>query len=256
MPSAWVLVVGMHRSGTSAAAGVLSGLGLSLPSDPMTERKDNDRHNESISLTDANDGILGILGGTWDEPPALGAGWEHHTDLLRIMPMVARVAAAAFPTPGVALWKDPRNCLLLPYWKQILTPIAGIVLPWREPLAVARSLAARDGIPINRGLELWHRYNEAALRNSRPHETLAINYDELVEDAKTVTTAAAAWLEKVIPGLVLDPASVARAQDTVSVGLRHEHCAECDLPSGYGDLRARLAELQGGRRLQASPVGT
>lgn len=255
MPSAWVLVVGMHRSGTSATAGVLHGLGLSLPADPMTEREDNPEHHESVSLTDVNDGILGLLGGTWDIPPALPPGWEKGTDRVAIMQLAARVAAAAFPRPEVAIWKDPRNSLLLPFWAQVLNPIVGIVLPWREPLAVARSLETRDRMPVDQGLALWHRYNEAALRNSRSYDVLGVNYDDLLRDPKSTTTRAAAWLQKVLPGYVLDAARVADAADTVSARLRHEHGDGQPVPTEYEDLMTRLTALSGRHPLVDAGAG-
>jgi hypothetical protein len=254
MPRAWVLVVGMHRSGTSAATGVLNGLGLTLPSDLMTDREDNEAHHESVSLTDANDNFLGLLGGTWDAPPALAPGWEQGADLRGLMPVAARVAGSAFPRPGVAVWKDPRNCLLLPYWAQVIAPIAGIVLPWRQPLAVARSLESRDGIPIDQGLALWQHYNEAALYNSQGYDVLAVNYDEIVRDPESMSSAAASWLEKVIPGFTTDDATVARASDTVSARLRHEAGGDETLPTKCIELERRLAAIHGGTHLQGSRV--
>jgi hypothetical protein len=244
MPRAWVLVVGMHRSGTSAATGVLHGLGLSLPADLMLDRDDNEAHNESVSLTDANDNFLGLLGGSWDAPPDLPPDWEHGTDFRGLMAVAARVAATAFPRPGVAVWKDPRNCLLLPYWAQVIAPIAGVVLPWRAPLAVARSLATRDGIPIEQGLDLWCRYNEAALANSQGHDVLVLNYDAMVEDPQALTSITAAWLEKVLPGIVLDEATLAVARQTVTPRLRHESAANDDVPAECRHLEQRLEDLQ------------
>lgn len=245
MANAWVLVVGMHRSGTSATVGVLHELGLTLPEDLMTGRSDNHEHFESVSLSDANDSILGLLGGRWDAPPDLAPGWERRPDLVALQQMAGRSVAAAFPRPGVAVWKDPRNSLLLPYWAQLLSPVLGIVIPWREPMAVARSLEARDGMALAQGLDLWHRYNEAALAHSDGYGVLVVDYDELVEQPMTVATTAAAWLERIIPGRTLDQATVARAAQTVSSPLRHERAGHDDLPADCRQLRDRLAELHG-----------
>jgi hypothetical protein len=255
MPRAWVLVVGMHRSGTSAATGVLHGLGLSLPSDLMLDREDNEAHNESVSLTDANDNFLGLLGGSWDAPPDLAPGWEHGNDFRGLMPVAARVAASAFPRPGVAVWKDPRNCLLLPYWAQVIAPIAGIVLSWRAPLAVARSLATRDGIPVEQGLDLWCRYNEAALAHSQEYDVLVLNYDEMVEKPQLLASITAVWLEKILPGISLDETTVATARQTVAPRLRHERAEDEDVPTRCRDLEKRLAHLQRGHQVLASKAG-
>jgi len=257
MTKAWVLVLGMHRSGTSATTGVLHSLGLSLPEDLMTGRDDNHEHYESVSLTDANDSILQLIGGTWVEPPALPPHWEESPDLAAVMRMAARTAGSAFPRAGVAVWKDPRNSLLLPYWARVLAPILGIVLPWRDPLAVARSLEKRDGIPVDEGLALWHRYNESALRCSQGYEVLVVNYDDMVEDPVAVSSVAAAWLERVVPGLVVDGTGVAAAAATVSPLLRHESRGErIALPPGCEELKLRLIELGSGRGRLESVVGS
>jgi len=255
MANAWVLVVGMHRSGTSATVGVLHRLGLTLPEDLMTGRSDNHEHYESVSLSDANDGILALMGGRWDAPPEMPPGWEQHPDLLALQKMAVRSVAAAFARPGVAVWKDPRNALLLPYWANLLSPVLGVVVPWREPMAVARSLLARDGIPLADGLALWHRYNDAALRNSVGYDVLVVEYDALVEQPMVAATAATAWLERIIPGRSLDQGMVAAAAQTVSSPLRHER-GDDDLPVAVRELRDRLRALAGSHRRLGADLAT
>src|SRR5271166_5535385 len=69
-----VLVVGMHRSGTSAVASALGELGLALPreGDLLGPRFGNEKgHFESLSLMSLGDEALRLLGGSWDDPPEL-----------------------------------------------------------------------------------------------------------------------------------------------------------------------------------------
>ena len=77
-PGPWVLVVGMHRSGTSAVTGAVGRLGLAVPAAPdlVTGRPDNPVHFESRALTDVDDAVLRAAGGTWSAPPVLAPGWD------------------------------------------------------------------------------------------------------------------------------------------------------------------------------------
>jgi hypothetical protein len=92
-------------------------------------------------------------------------------------------ASAAFPPSGPVAWKDPRVCLLLPYWRSVLpSPLAALFV-WRAPLAVAHSLRQRDGMPTLEGLALWERYNRTALEGLEGVDTLVVQYESLIEDA-------------------------------------------------------------------------
>jgi hypothetical protein len=135
--------------------------------------------------------------------------------------------------------------LLLPYWARLLVPIAGIVLPWRDPLSVAHSLVTRDGIPVGHGLDLWQRYNEAALHNTRGLDVFVASYDDMVEDPGTLAADAAHWLQRVLPGFEVDAARVAEAADAVSPELRHEHGDGEILPSPCGQLKELFTALRG-----------
>ena len=75
-----LLVVGMHRSGTSAITGSLGVLGFNTPHvrDRMGfSSASNAEHWESLSLSAYNDHLLAKLGGSWDAPPDLPLRWEH-----------------------------------------------------------------------------------------------------------------------------------------------------------------------------------
>jgi len=244
-PRAWVLVIGMHRSGTSAMAGALHGLGLELPVDLMIGGGDNPAHNESNALSRVNDALLGILGGTWDDPPAVEVGWETRADMAATMETVSGAVANAFPFSAPAVWKDPRTSLLLPYWRRVLSPIAGVVLIWRSPIAAARSLRTRDRIVIDQGLALWRHYNEAALENVFGCSHLIIEYDDMVNDRTASSALVGSWLSEVVPGFTLRADGVAQARAAVSPFLRHHRGDPGAPPAACRELVERLAELGG-----------
>src|SRR5579884_3426223 len=113
-----VIVLGMHRSGTSAVTRVVNLLGLSLGrEDDLYHAADNPDHWESSALIEANDSILQKLGGRWDAPPNLQEGWES-SDLMRgEMSRLRNTFLHVYPEDGW-VWKDPRTCLTLPLWLQ------------------------------------------------------------------------------------------------------------------------------------------
>ncbi len=70
----WLLVVGMHRSGTSALTGALGELGMAVPAaedryEYYGPAKGNPEHWESRAMGLQDDALLERLGCTWDAPP-------------------------------------------------------------------------------------------------------------------------------------------------------------------------------------------
>ena len=101
-PGPWVLVIGMHRSGTSALTGLLAGLGFALPppGDLIEGRPDNPVHFESQALIEVNDDLLHAFHGSWQAPPVLDGAWED-TPTARAFDQRSReVLAATYKAPG------------------------------------------------------------------------------------------------------------------------------------------------------------
>jgi hypothetical protein len=193
----WVLVVGMHRSGTSAVTGALGQLGLSVPvrEDRWGTTEDNPDYWESAALGLFNEALLERLGGTWDAPPECGAGWESGPVLAEEgIGDPAAAASIAFPRAGPVVWKDPRVCLLLPYWLAHLPQPVAAVFIWRAPLPVARSLRTRDGMHLADGVALWERYNRAGLSGLLGVDTFVIGYESILDDPAGTIGQLAGWL--------------------------------------------------------------
>jgi hypothetical protein len=248
----WVVVVGMHRSGTSAVTGAVGALGFNLVSaeDRLTPHDSNPEHWESLSILLHNDAILARFGGTWDAPPQLPDGWE--TD--RGLPDYAsalKLLAAAYPDLGPSVWKDPRACLLLPYWREVLRAPMAAVLVWRAPLAVARSLRHRDGLPVAYGVALWERYNRSAIANLAGTDVYVLNYDVLVQDPAGSLSGLTSWLGSIGTFDGMRPWDQERALSVVTTNLRHESEKKTDdddhiVMDEQRRLVEHLTELSGG----------
>jgi hypothetical protein len=173
-----VLVLGMHRSGTSAVTAALAALGVPLcpPEERLAARPENaEGFHESRALTTFNEGLLGLLGGSWDAPPVIPTG----PGLLAAMAPAAELFSQVHPTP-TWVWKDPRLCLLAPVWLPVLPGDIRIVLVVRDPLAVARSLGRRDGMPKRQCLALWEHYTSSAISATAGRPALIVDYATVV----------------------------------------------------------------------------
>jgi hypothetical protein len=145
-----VVVLGMHRSGTSSAAGALIRLGGAAPKHLMAPNVDNEKgYCESSVIKDLNDAILAAGGSDWKD-------WRKFDldkiDALKADALHARAKATLadeFGNVGLAVMKDPRMCRLMPFWRPVLEEAkwsVSALLPIRSPLEVAWSLRRRDGL--------------------------------------------------------------------------------------------------------------
>ncbi|MEX0671325.1 MAG: glycosyltransferase [Pirellulales bacterium] len=192
------LVLGMHRSGTSALTRVLGLMGAALPHDLMPPTADNPQgYWESWRIAGLNNRLLESAGTHWSDDAAILPEWFADPcragDREEAVALLADEFAAA---PAIVL-KDPRICRLIPFWKTVLDA-AGFetraVLALRDPLEVARSLAARAADPAfspaaipdpARGLLLWLRYVLDAEQHSRELARHVIDYADLIRDWRT-----------------------------------------------------------------------
>jgi hypothetical protein len=246
-----VLVFGMHRAGTSAVTLALHRLGFALgdPSDFMPAGAGNPRgYGESRSLSRFNDTLLAGLGGAWFEPPFLGRHWEQHP---RLEPERRRGAAlfAAVHVGEKWVWKDPRNCLLAPFWDSVLGCRHAACIVVRNPLEVCSSLQQRDGLSRQHALRLWQRYMSDALVYAVGRRVLVTSYEQVLSDPDT-------WFERVDPLLAthdMRPGweEQSRARAELDTGLRHSREGRGDLdndpeiPDVLKRTYALLVELEG-----------
>lgn len=255
----WVLVVGMHRSGTSAVAGALGHLGLAVPvdEDRWEGSEVNPEYWESRAIGTYDDALLARLGGSWDRPPALDHEWE--TDLGLAIDELggpAVPASVAFPNSGPVVWKDPRSCLLLRHWLVHLPKPVAAVFIWRSPLSVARSIRSRDGLHLADGVALWERYNRSGLSSLVGVDTFVIAYESIVEDSLAKLGELARWLGDLPQFAAYAPHwDLAKASASISPQLRRQQTSgESELLLGeHRQLVEHLNSVDGPHRPLTSP---
>ena len=206
-----VIVMGMHRSGTSAIAGLLHAAGMSAgaSAELMPARQENPMFfGERETVMGLNDRLLSSLGWTWDAPAVVPS-----TSVPDLEGSVAegRQLVWSIHASGVSLIKDPRISLLLPWWRRILLDRFVAVVPIRSPDEVAWSLAVRNGYPFELGLALWAAYHRHLVAGLDGLPAVVVDYAALTRDPVSVATAIIAELRRlgVTSPLDADAASAA-----------------------------------------------
>lgn len=193
------VILGMHRSGTSATTRLVNLLGLSMcrERDIFSGPWNPTGHWESIRVAKLDERLIAQMGCRWWYPPPAGA--PYHEWAAKI---TTEAAFAAQVFNGVHeqrpwVWKDPRACLLVPFWRRALEDRFAVVLIVRHPLEVAESLQRRNELPLPFGVALWERYNRLLLEHVDGLPVLVSRYEELVADPVDWCARAAAFLGEV-----------------------------------------------------------
>jgi O-antigen biosynthesis protein len=179
-----VIVLGMHRSGTSALAGTLHHLGVELGEHLMPASPDNPRgYWEHRDIVTVNHGLMAELGAAWDDLRPLPANWERGEAALRSSTKLVSIMTRHFAQAPLWGLKDPRLCRLLPLWTTVLAQLKvkpRFILALRHPRDVAASLAARDGLSEAHAGLLWLRHVLEAERSTRGRLRTIVHYEDLV----------------------------------------------------------------------------
>jgi hypothetical protein len=181
-----ILVLGMHRSGTSALSGAMVQLGAVAPRTLMPATRDNMRgYWESARIADFNDELLACAGSTWDDWRAIDARWYSSSVAGDFRARAKPLLEAEFGTTDLIVFKDPRVCRIIPFWSATLQEmdiVPRIVIPFRSPLEVAHSLATRYVFSLEKGLLMWLRHVLDAERETRHLPRAIVAMDDLLAD--------------------------------------------------------------------------
>jgi hypothetical protein len=231
-----VLVLGMHRSGTSVVARGLQCLGVSLGNRLMAPQPDNPKgFFEDQDLVDIDDAVLQQLGAAWDDPPPFSEGTLGVIAAARLGATARQSLSSKVSTATPFAFKDPRLSVLLPFWAPIFQNSqleVSYIVVLRNPLSVAASLRQRNAIPEDRAMYLWLRYMLATATEVAPGwPSVFVEYDAVIAHPQVE-------LEKIARALNLnvDHAAVDMfARTFVDEQMRHER-DDGERPTAYADL--------------------
>jgi glycosyltransferase involved in cell wall biosynthesis len=182
-----VVVLGMHRSGTSAVTRGLQVLGVDLGARLMSAIAGiNDKGFwEDLDVYDLNVEVLRRVGHDWCSNSPI-----EEAELLRddLAPLRSRaVQLLREKTAGKTMFgiKDPRLPRLLPFWRPVFEDLGlriGYVIAVRHPMSVARSLGHRDGFRAEKSYYLWLNHVVPSILGTEGHPRVVVDYDALVDD--------------------------------------------------------------------------
>lgn len=181
-----ILVLGMHRSGTSALTRTLNLLGCDLPRNLVPETPTNPTgHWEPNAIMALNNEILSSAGSNWYDWLEFNPRWYDSPVAEGFSVRARGILREEYDGSSLFVLKDPRNCRLTRFWFDILdqSDIEPLVaIPLRNPLEVAASLEARDDMHRDLGILLWLRHVLDAEQGSRGRRRIFFSYVDLLEN--------------------------------------------------------------------------
>ena len=182
-----IIVLGMHRSGTSVLSRALIALGADFGANHLRPASDNPKgFFEDEDINALNVSFLRTLDCSW------------HTLLLPtpfpadVMNIFIKRATVLLQTKfgKCPLWgiKDPRITRLLPLWEPAFSSISAkplYILANRNPFSVADSLEKRDRLPRTHALALWALHQAEGLRAIINNGGMIVDYDLMMQNPVT-----------------------------------------------------------------------
>ena len=181
-----IVVLGMHRSGTSAITRGLEVLGAEFGPELMPAQEgDNEKGFwEDLGIYKINERVLEKIGSRWD-------AWSHFELDKNQLSLLAEEKQAAITLlrnrvamHPVYAFKDPRTCSLLPFWQWVFESLENTrihyLLAIRTPRSVAASLNRRNDFPEKKSHVLWLRHNYAVLSTLPQKAFTVVDYDRLM----------------------------------------------------------------------------
>ena len=181
-----ILVLGMHRSGTSAVTRCLNLLGAEVGNKLLPPAEDNRsgfwEHADVVAI---HEELLRDLGRVWHDARALPEGWFLSAAARKARDKLATLISNDFD--GRALWavKDPRLCRFVPLWREVLLESgfeAAALLVVRHPAEVARSLDIREGLRSETTYLNWLEHFAEAESATRGMPRALLSYHGLLSD--------------------------------------------------------------------------
>lgn len=190
-----VVILGMHRSGTSMLGGLMNKMGLKAGGPLIKPANDNEKgFFERMDVVIMNDAIMApqnidYAGKTWrfNSTKGIMAVYEHIEKKSDKWFNEGRRALKFLNDDKNMPWmlKDPRLCITLRTWLPLLRFRPVIVFQYRHPLDVAQSLLKRyEHFRIVRTLKMWYVYNRRAVEDSHDLCRVVTSHKAVLADAK------------------------------------------------------------------------
>ena len=231
-----VVVLGMHRSGTSAIARGLKALHVDLGNNlmPGIAGENEKGFFEDLDIQKFNERLLAKSGNAWHSLSQVPTDqFEKHVyaaERIEAADLIERKLAQS-QTFG---FKDPRTALLLPFWQCLFRDLGisdSYLIVVRNPLEVAESLRKRGQTDPAHSAILWLKHNWAAIQHSTDRPRVCVSYARFLDDSfgQLVRIATALDLRMPAPS---DPEFSEFASEFLETSLRHNRISDNEVMRG------------------------
>jgi lipopolysaccharide biosynthesis protein len=182
-----VVVLGMHRSGTSVITRGLQVLGVDLGARLLAaEQGINDKGFwEDMDITAFDVDLLSALGHDWHSfAPVQSSEFQGPViDSFKLRAVqLMRDKLADIDVLGL---KDPRMARLMPFWIDVFEHLGvtvSYVIACRNPMSVVHSLATRNSFPLEKSYLLWFEHMLLAMKYTANAQRVFVDYDLMLRE--------------------------------------------------------------------------
>lgn len=227
-----IVVLGMHRSGTSAITRGLKVLGIDLGTNFWPAGPDNERGFwESVEITSFNESLLKKIDSTMERIGPLDPDLLQSDLLSSERALAINILKSKLVENSIFGFKDPRVTILLPFWQSVFKELDlddSYVFAVRNPLNIAESLLKRNAILLENSMLLWYKHIYSGLMHTQDKQRVFVNYDYMLDNPNI-------QLERVSKALSLPlPKSYQKelkeySKNFLSTSLRHHKFSRKDL---------------------------
>lgn len=179
-----VVILGMHRSGTSLLAGLIEQLGLNTGGSllPAVAHENSKGYFENVDVYKQNVRLLG------------GQNASHNYNTYNFSNTLASIdsrhgksAVSFFNNVSSTPWmlKEPRLCITLPVWLRYFDTKPAVLFTYRDPVEVLYSFQSRKNqtwVTPNRIFRLWYVYNRRAIESSHGLCRVVTSYQRIMKE--------------------------------------------------------------------------
>jgi hypothetical protein len=204
-------------------------LGKDLDMNTMGEQFNPSGYWEHKRIILRQQQLLKALSKSWDAIQPLPDNWLKYRAVMPYKVRLKEIVKNEFAGKKLWGWKDPRSCLLIPMWQELLQDLdidLSYVVAVRNPLDVAASLKFRNSFSKKKSFDIWCLYTLSALIGSDQSNRVMIHSDQFLKNWESIMNDVIHTLDLPFP----DSTSFQESMNAfINPQLQHSHSSLDDL---------------------------